>query len=240
MCHDGLAMTRAKRKPIPIPLTEAVRLRLRALRKEREWTREDVAALARSHGLEWTHDTVKNVEAGSREVSTEELLVVLLMFGGMSAEEYFGEGSPSLALSASLAVEPAALAQIIAGTFRQDALVTPRTVAAYASIPSVATMTFTGQTVVVKTTIPLADQKAACVLCVSVDELQAAATRSWGHSLAAERDQRLEERLGERQVSPRSRQALRGHITRELLAELRQAGVLARRRARTRARRKGR
>jgi hypothetical protein len=162
---------------------------------------------------------------------------MLLMFDGMSAEEYFGEGSPPLALSASLAVQPSELGQIFAGAFRQDALVTPHTVVINVDTPGA--ITWTGQSVGIVVTpgaavVRLADQKAAAVLGVSVDHLQKAAVRAWGNSLTDERDRRLEERLGGQQVNPRSRQAIRGHITRELLGELREAGVQAKRRSRTR------
>jgi hypothetical protein len=42
--------------------------------------------------------------------------------------------------------------------------------------------------------------------------------RRWGRTLAEERDHRLSEQG--RDTTPRSRQALRGHITRDLMTEL--------------------
>ena len=181
-------------------------MRLRAIRRGREWTREDVAALARSHGLRWTHNTVKNIEAGTRGLA-EELLALLLLFG-VSAAEYFGDGSPPLALTPLRAVEPSELAQILAGSIRRDADVTPATVTARVSFPGIAVVSTSGEVV------RLADQKAARVLGVTVAAIEDTAAQIWGRSLTAERDRRLEERVGERQVTPRSRQALRGHITR--------------------------
>jgi hypothetical protein len=64
-----------------------------------------------------------------------------------------------------------------------------------------------------------AEQKAARKLGVHPAAVALAAQRQWGQSLTAERDKRVLERSpGE---SPRRIQAIRGHVTRTLLGELR-------------------
>jgi hypothetical protein len=63
-----------------------------------------------------------------------------------------------------------------------------------------------------------AERHAARKLGTTPERLTIAAIRRWGRTLAEERDHRLNERAGD--VSLRRLQALRGHITRELMAEL--------------------
>lgn len=77
----------------------------------------------------------------------------------------------------------------------------------------------------------LAEQKAEAKLGVDALYVSVAAFGLWGRSLTDERDRRLIERA-KASISPRSRQALRGHITRELLQELEPVIRRYRRRAR--------
>jgi hypothetical protein len=63
-----------------------------------------------------------------------------------------------------------------------------------------------------------AERHAARKLGVSPERLNVVAMRRWGRTLAEERDHRLSDQT--RDSSPRSRQALRGHITRDLMNEL--------------------
>jgi hypothetical protein len=63
-----------------------------------------------------------------------------------------------------------------------------------------------------------AERHAARKLGTTPEQINVAALRRWGRTLAEERDHRLSEQTAE--LSARSRQALRGHITRDLLTEL--------------------
>lgn len=65
-----------------------------------------------------------------------------------------------------------------------------------------------------------AEIKAARRLLVTPDEIAQRAIRLWGHSLTDERERRLNRTEG---MDRRSVQALRGHVTRQLVAELRNA-----------------
>lgn len=63
-----------------------------------------------------------------------------------------------------------------------------------------------------------AARKAARKFHVPPVTVALAALDQWGRSLSSERDRRM----AESDIDPRRRQALRGHISRELLAELRE------------------
>lgn len=65
----------------------------------------------------------------------------------------------------------------------------------------------------------LAESKAAAKLKTDAKYVSVAAFGLWGRSLTEERDRRLADR-SDVDISARSRQAARGHITRELLQEL--------------------
>jgi hypothetical protein len=67
-----------------------------------------------------------------------------------------------------------------------------------------------------------AERRASRTLGVPVDELAVIAWRLWGHGLAAERDEQVERALPAG-VLARTVQAMRGHVTRQLLDELRAA-----------------
>jgi hypothetical protein len=80
-----------------------------------------------------------------------------------------------------------------------------------------------------------AEQKAARKLHMDALELATAAQRRWGRSLTEERDARVKD-SAPADLPPRSRQAFRGRVTRQLLEELAPA---LNRAAAKKARRKG-
>ena len=65
-----------------------------------------------------------------------------------------------------------------------------------------------------------AERKAADRLGTSAQEVRAHALRLWEQQLDAERDSRLGETAG---WTPRTLQARRGHVTRQLIGELEQS-----------------
>jgi hypothetical protein len=69
-----------------------------------------------------------------------------------------------------------------------------------------------------------AEQRAARKFGVDVDQVAAAAERRWGRGLSEERDVRLRQRVG-KDMAPQQVRAVRGHVTRELLEEIREAVV---------------
>jgi transcriptional regulator with XRE-family HTH domain len=192
--------------PPPVPLAEALRRRIRELRQERGWTQDELGGWASAHGLAWTRDTASHVEDGSRAVSFEEVLVLLRVFKiGLSG--LFPDDHPPLELSRAHVWEPAGLVDILNGVFQQQ---DEDEVQRWQAEDEEAAIT------------RLAEVKAAQALGVGRADLNMAARRLWGRGLTAERDRRLAEATGDREVSARSRQAMRGHVTRQLLAELSQ------------------
>lgn len=68
-----------------------------------------------------------------------------------------------------------------------------------------------------------AERKMADQLDVAPFQIRDAAHRLWGRTLTDEREARLARRIENGDVSPRSLQAHRGHVTRELEQEIEQA-----------------
>ena len=178
-------------------LRDALRHRLREVRLEKRWTQEQFAIRAQEQGIPWNRDTVKNVEEGAREVSLGEFFPLLPLLG-MSLEELLPGGTG------------ATLRRQLDG--HRDAVVSPATVQLRGTIPVAVTAT---------ATVRLAEQKAAASLGITPTQVQELAERAWNRDLTTERDARVSERTEDKEVSARSLQALRGHVTRELLNELR-------------------
>ncbi|MDQ3531401.1 MAG: hypothetical protein M3456_03340 [Actinomycetota bacterium] len=187
----------------PIRFTDLVRDKVREHRTARGWTREDLAGSARQLGLDWTEGTVRHLEDGSRGVG-DDLLALLLIFR-VGLGDFLGTDGHPVLIGHYRLERPAELAEIVDGTFFTSGLALER------SLP------LQGQ----QDRFRAADQKAARALGVSVSALNEASHRLWKWYLSDEREFRLEAAIGDREVSPRSRQALRGHITRKLLDELR-------------------
>jgi transcriptional regulator with XRE-family HTH domain len=187
-------------------LEQAIRDRMRKLRIEHGWTQEDLAGRMQVWGFEWTHDTVKNLEVGTRRLSIEEFFGTVRLFGGEG--EFFGADAGALELSPLWAVEVGGLGEIVAGNL------TPQ------EVFGEAVLTASGIT-----ESQLAEKKAAAALGISIPGLKKAARRAWGKSLTKERERRLDQQEDSAVLSPRTRQARRGHVTRELLKELRGQGV---------------
>ena len=188
-------------------IPEGIKRRLPTLRMEHGWTQEDLALRARVHGLRWDYVTVKNIETGVRVVSIAEWFMLLVIFD-VSAEQFFGEITVLLP-SPAVGLRPADLKDILAGRSGLS--------------PSDAMAEALRQE---EETLParrVAEEKAARALRVDVADIDEATWRLWGTTLTQERDRQLGLTAGDRNA--RSRQALRGHITRRLLKELREAGV---------------
>jgi DNA-binding XRE family transcriptional regulator len=197
------------------PLREALRLRVREIRRAKGWpTQEEFALWAQSQGVGWSRDTVKNIEDGARDVPLEEFFSLLPLLG-VTLEELF-PADVELEVAGGWRVKGGAgLRRLLEGS--RDATVSPATVqlrgAAGAASSASGSLTIHPPR--------LADQKAAASLRVSVTKVQKLAQQTWGHDLTTEREARISKRVGGQDVPLRSLQALRGHVTRELLDELR-------------------
>ena len=172
---------------------------------------EDVAARARAAGLNWKWDQVLNIEKGHRFLSVEELFVLPAIFGITLPELFDDTDTTPLELGDDCAASPAQRRQCLSGSW------TPRV-----------------RDKREDSGYGLAELKAARKYDVEVEWIVEIAKRLWGRSLSDEREQRVQEDLElqtewnaavdkgmlKRRPTARSLQAIRGHVTRELLSEL--------------------
>jgi hypothetical protein len=174
---------------------------------------EDAAIRVRQLGLpSWLRGTVAQVEVGARRLTLEELLVLALAYETTPAALIVGRDDELVELTENAWITVADLRALWTGQ--------PAPVQAPARpIGAAAAARERLKAGRAKPAEPTeADRRAARRLGMTLEEATAAAMRRWGRTLAEERDRRLSERAGE--LSPRQLQAMRGHITRELLAEL--------------------
>lgn len=219
---------------------------VRRIREERGITQDDVAREARAVGLAWSRSTVGALENGGKTLDLGE---VVLLAAAMPApvaqllapsDAMLAADDPFIAVGPALAMRPESiLAALAASTVRDlGAVETERegyltdidgaahhgrleeakkrrqrhdriTGGTSSSMFAQATEAARGE----------AEMKAARRLDVDPVELALAALKLWGRSLTEERDARVAEAT-EPGATPRTLQALRGHLTRQLLKEL--------------------
>jgi hypothetical protein len=189
---------------------------LRAVRLAHRARQEDVAAGARAVGLDWSRATVATIESGRRGLSVEELLLLPTILSiGIGASASLADllvGDEPIALTPRIAVPQPALAQALSSV--RAALAGPVdqavTAARAKDLGDGVGDLFADE----------AEQTAAERLETHVWMVKELADQLWGRGLSAERDHRVAEQ-GE--APARTVQARRGHATRALLAELREA-----------------
>ena len=217
--------TKAQTQPAPeLTLEEAVGRRVRELRTERGWTQVQLAQGMAVAGLtDWRRLTVTALESGQRRIQLDEVLVLAHVFGVPVVELLPLDDRSAVAPAddhwvltlGPVYMNPATAKWHLTGghdgdpdwTVGEDGILKDRGAelgAFYMERDE-------------------ANQKAARELGISVQDLVALSRCLWMWGLPRERDRRLKEQPGADQLSPRSRQARRGHITRALLAELRTA-----------------
>lgn len=209
--------------------------RLKQLRRERGWSQDDFASHARQKGLPWSRGVVLAIEQKRRQINVGELLLLPFVFW-MELPDIF-RGGDRLAITELTTASPDSVAQYLRTGlsdfppkgFSLPVLKAQQKRAVLASLverqidynrlwPGAS-----GANIVQaeEAALGTAEQKAAAKLGAHPIEVSLVAHALWGHSLSQERDRRLSEQLKKPAgVSPRSRQALRGHITRSLLKEL--------------------
>ena len=156
------------------------------------------------------------IERGTRDLSLLELASVL---GALELDLAALRGGGRIAIGDAISVEVDQLLDTLAGeattwtVFGRDgdsAMLYLRT----------GTMGSYGEALKrILGTYPDADRKAALRLGVAPEDVSRAAESLWGRTLTEERDERVAA-LAPEDATPRSMQALRGHITRTLLREI--------------------
>lgn len=226
-----------------LTVDQAIGQRLRELRLEHGLRQDQVATAARQVGLDWTQASVAAIERGDRELSLGEwfLLPTVIGFAGGVTGPWpkLAELLPDagrVALSAETTADVDVLRAELAGRLDYDSR---RPFGdydgPYQRTFNERTRRFTAE---LRRLLPLwpgmtsnglrdardaargdAERKAARKLGVDSLRLSVAAHGRYGRSFTAERNDRVAEQAPA-DASPRSLQALRGHVTRAMLAEL--------------------
>lgn len=205
------------------PLAKVVGDQLRKWREARGLSQNEVAGAARARGFAWKASTVAAIEIGRRDVSLDEFLALPFVAASFSGgtppalQTFLGDGRTdvSVKLGADGFIHNEHLVALVSGqTVGNDRGQVPREALSY---PEGRRDLRRGWEAYYD-----AEIKAARQLHVSVLHLAQAARRVWGRTLTQERDARVAERV-QPNTDPRTVQARRGHVTRVLIAELRQA-----------------
>ena len=225
-----------------LTVDQAIGQRLRELRGELGLRQDQVATAAGRAGLGWTQSTVAAIERGNRALSLGEWFLLPTVIGfatGYAQKVELVDVLPAsgrVALSDETTADVDVLRDALAGR-----LIDPdRTVFADFDTPFIrrAKEGTRRQLAEWKRLLPLwpgmtlggagdaeeaargdAERKAARKLGVRPLKLSVAAHGRYGRSFTAERDARVAEQAPA-DAPPRSLQALRGHVTRAMLAEL--------------------
>jgi transcriptional regulator with XRE-family HTH domain len=228
-----------------VPLHELIGARLRELREGAGLTQEEIAAQARVVGFaDWARGTVSMIEGGRRRVTLEEFLALPLILSYAGAGQWrlvdlLGAETPAI-ISAEVALAAETLRAALSGRLtvevppmsaartapardpeeRREALSLWRRWASRRSDRSREPSPATLAEVAVESRSDAVVSAARHLRCSPV-AASLAAVVTYRRLLRAEREERVGHRLGEGERNPRTLQAIRGHVTRELLRELR-------------------
>jgi transcriptional regulator with XRE-family HTH domain len=223
-------------------LEQAIGGELRRLREANGVRQDTVASAAQMFGLNWTQSTVAAIEGGRRSLSIGELGMLPMIV--TQADIYrpwvsrvldFFPDTDEWVIVAPGHEAPLKSIRWLYGTQNERERAPGYKPPAKSSVrvtPATGTLALVGEPAqasgIGSDVETEAERKAARVLDVSPEAVLRAAMGRWGHSLANERDRRIGPRAGT--LAPRSLQAVRGRVTRELVSELKP--VIKRRRRR--------
>ena len=216
-------------------LEEVIGENLRRIREDEGWSQDDLARRARAKGLPWSRSSVAAVEAGTKTLDLSEVLLLRLAVSGNFDQLLAGKGFVVLGRGARIPLggvrslladqddqvrikvdiqtpdlaNLSSTAEVVAGFQSLKRRVAKLAPGASAKDLMSAERAASGE----------AEQKAARKLSVSAVDLAVAAFGLWGRSLTEERDGRVKDWPKPPQT-PRAVTAVRGHVTRQLLAEL--------------------
>lgn len=213
-----------KPRPDTATLAKYVGERLRFARESHLLRQDELASIGRAWGLDWTQATVAAIEAGRRRLTLEEFLLLPWVASGsgtgpayalggkstaMQLSEFFvGDPDRPVRLSAAVTMKGRGLQEIVAGR---------------AALDDASVEALTRARLAERDQWGDAERKAARRLGRTSLIVAGAARKRWGRSFTEERDARLAAQATSA-TPPRALQALRGHITRALIEELRAGG----------------
>ncbi|MEV4561245.1 hypothetical protein AB0K51_30245, partial [Kitasatospora sp. NPDC049285] len=211
------------------PLREVLAAGLKALRQARGLRQEEAAARIRQQGLtSWIRGTVGQAEVGARRFSVEELLLLALALNAAPADFITGPDDQLVELAPGAHLTAAVLRALLSGDQATLHSLGPGP----ASLSSVEPEQMSGlltearrsglnDPVLVERAVAAvsdAERHVARKVGTTPEWVNLVALARWKRTWSEERDWRLSSRAAE--ATPRQLQALRGHITRELLTEL--------------------
>lgn len=200
-------------------LPEVVGARVRVLREATGRSQDDLAHAAQRAGLDWTRASVASLETGRRGLSAEELLLLPLAFVFLDGEghtlaELLEDAPETIVRPNGAQAGTGFLRRMLDGGNYAEAGVFERELAAGSGRPD-------DEQMISYMAAREAERHVADALGTDAETVAETAYRLWGRGLTEERERRLGERADE-DASPRSLQAIRGHVTRELIEELRE------------------
>lgn len=197
-----------------LTLAEVVGTNLRRIREQRGWLQDEVARRVQRRGVSWTPSVVASIEAGGRGIHFSELVVAAAELGVAFDELMTGKGRVGITdeLTVDLSNFRAAVRGKAGGRrLLDDATADVRRRAKDGSLEG---------RLAAEGAIGEAEYRVGRQLDLSPVVVARYAQHLWGRWLWEERDARVKAARGT-DLSPRSLQAARGHVMRQLIAELR-------------------
>ncbi len=190
----------------------------RARRQALGLRQDEVAWRCGLAGFAVTRSVVDAIERGARQLELPELLSLLAALD-MSLADLLG-GAGEVAQSGDLSVNGDVLLKQALGESPTWTITSHGSGRTFNVQPATGRVTGRGSLDELLGLRPgEAETKAARRLGVTVEDIHAAAEITWGRTLTTERDARVSG-IASPHETPRRLQALRGHVTRTLLAEL--------------------
>jgi transcriptional regulator with XRE-family HTH domain len=219
-----------------VTLAKVIGANVKRIREESGETQDRLAARLRDRGLNLSRSALALVERGGRNLELSELVIVCAtlvvslndLLAGDDSVRITGEtvgtletvrtvlanGGSSLMMAALDTPGVRQASEVIgASGFAERSARSLRLIGSKARLAAAVVAEESGK--------GEAEQKVAHSLRVPPSEVGLASFGLWGHSLTDERERRAAKRL-QPDMSPRSARMIRAHVTRELVAELRQ------------------
>jgi|GEM_PF-4264984 transcriptional regulator with XRE-family HTH domain len=190
--------------------TDVVRSNVRRLRDENGLKQRELVPLFQAHGVEWDLQTVKAFENGRRGLSLDEFFGLLLSFrvGWRELLATEAQGAHVVLLDGAWGLEPGGLEEAMEGTLLER----PDYADALTARAEDQERRQTAREL----------ERAAAALGVDVPILEYLSRRLWQVSYSFEAKQRFDRaRASHPEGDAKTDRALRGHVTRSLMAELR-------------------
>ena len=211
-------------------LQEVLAENIRRVRQEEGLRQDEVAGKARSAGLQWTSVTVATIETGQRDVAAEELLLLPIVFD-RPLSDFIATEADVIRVSDTAAVLPKTLQAVVSGEWDSRPLPARRAIPYLSErldkriVKAIRSYHLEENHLtyflVAEGRRGEAERKAAQTLKSDATTITAASIALYGRDLTTERDSRAEDGATEGQ----DRRAVRGHVTRRLLSEIKEALV---------------